>query len=82
MRKRSIFGLFYKKEEPKQTKPVWGITESEYNKLTNNIRNELQEARLRQKSPDAHPTKYMLGLMKALEYVKAFTPHIVAEVTE
>lgn len=54
---------------------IVGLSEADYNKICGSITEEFNDAKARQKSPDAAPTKYMLGLTKALELVQAVKPH-------
>lgn len=77
---KKFFGWFCKKEEPKRVQRVYGITEHEYNTILAALYEEWKDAKSRQKSPDAYPTKYMLGLERAIEIAKSIPAHVVAEV--
>jgi hypothetical protein len=62
------------------SKKVMGISERDWIAITNQISDEYYEARNRQKSADAEPTKYMQGLQKALDIIESVKPRNLMEV--
>ena len=58
-----------------QATKIIGLSEENYDDMCADIRRLYTEARSRQKSPDAAPSKYMQGLEAAYNVVKAYWPH-------
>ena len=58
-----------------QAPKIIGLSEENYDDMCANIIRLYSEARARQKSPDAAPSKYMQGLEAAYNVVKEYHPH-------
>jgi hypothetical protein len=68
--------IFKKKTEmPAFRTPVRGITEAEYNKLSDAMAEAYNEAAKRQKEGSTKPSGYMKGLNAALDILGSIMPH-------
>ena len=70
------FSIFKKKHAKGGViRPIIGITDAEYNRIHDALREAYREAVLRQKSATAKPSGYMKGLKEAIRIVDSVTPH-------
>ena len=54
---------------------VQGVSWSEYNQMRNELKDLYQQGKSRQKSADAKPSAYMMGIQDALDILDKYPPH-------
>lgn len=64
-----------KKLFKRRTEPTMGITIDELKRIYDALECEYEEAKARQKTDDAEPSRYMQGLIFALCELEKFPPH-------
>ena len=72
---KGLANLFKKKNSTQAHTEIVGISAAEYECIHDALEREYEEARDRQKEGTVKPSRYMEGIMYALDLLEAHHPH-------
>lgn len=74
------FSFFKKKKATTNSvvRPIIGITDAEYLRISDALNQEYEDACKRQKLGSKKPSGYMKGLKRAIEIVLSVEPHVLS----